>query len=136
MFKLTSVIKAPEGSITVGLAEAAAVYAIYQASLPNHADIRSADPQNNDIEAARKAAAWKSAAILGLVFLITHDLNSFLIGGAALTGIDYMVKHSNAVHPATGKLDGPNAGVPADNDDAFPLPDYADEQPQPADMGY
>ncbi len=133
--KLTSVIKAPEGSITIGLAEAAAVYAIYQSALPNQADIRSADPHNNDIESARKAAAWKAAAMLGLVFLITHDLNSFLIGGAALGGIDYMVKHANAVHPATGKLSGPNETAPADNDVAFPLPDYADDQPQP-DMGY
>jgi hypothetical protein len=130
MFKLTSVIKAPEGSVTIGLAEAAAVYAIYQGALPNHADIRSADPHNSDIEAARKAAAWKAAAMLGLVFLLTHDLNSFLIGGAALTGIDYAVKHSNAVHPATGKLAGPQEGLPADNDDAFPLPDYADSDQQ------
>ena len=133
--KITSVIKAPEGSITIGLAEAAAVYAIYQSALPNQADIRSADPHNSDIESARRAAAWKAAAMLGLVFLITHDLNSFLIGGAALGGIDYMVKHANGVHPATGRLSGPQEGVPADNDVAFPLADYADEQPQP-DMGY
>jgi hypothetical protein len=128
--KLTSVIKAPEGSITVGLAEAAAVYAIYQSALPSHADIRSADPHNTDVEASRKAAAWKSAAVLGVVFLMTHDLNSFLIGGAALAGIDLMVKHANGVHPATGKLSGPtDGGPPADNDAAFPLPDYADQQP-------
>src|SRR5258706_15571780 len=133
--KLTSVIKAPEGSIAIGLGEAAGVYAIYGAALPNHADIRSADPHNVDIEASRKAAAWKSAAILGLVFLITQDLNSFLIGGAALGGIDYLTKHANGVHPATGKLSGPDAGVPADNDVAFPLPDYSDMQSSP-DLGY
>ena len=136
MFKLTSAFKSPEGSITVGLAEAAAVYVIYQSALPNHSDIRSADPHNNTVESARKAAAWKAASILGLVFLITHDLNSFLIGGAALGGIDYMVKHANAVHPATGQLSGPApAGGTLDNDVAFPLPDYTDSQPQP-DMGY
>lgn len=133
--KLTSVFKSPEGSITVGLAEAAAVYAIYQSALPAHADIRSADPHNNTVEAARKAAAWKSASVLGLVFLITHDLNSFLIGGLALGGIDYMAKHANAVHPATGKLSGPDPSN-VQNDVAFPLPSYADTQPQPADMGY
>jgi hypothetical protein len=127
--KLTSVIKAPEGSITIGLAEAAAVYVIYQSALPNHADIRAADPHNTDVESSRRAAAWKAASILGLVFLITQDLNSFLIGGAALAGIDYMVKHANGVHPATGKLAGPNEqSPPADNDVAFPVPDYADQQ--------
>lgn len=134
--KLTSVFKAPEGSITVGLAEAAAVYAIYSAALPSHTDIRAADPHNADVESARKAAAWKAAAMLGLVFLITHDLNSFLIGGAALGGIDYMTKHANGIHPATGKLAGPSAELPADNDVAFPLPDYTDTQAQPMDMGY
>jgi hypothetical protein len=131
--KLTSVIKAPEGSIAIGLAEAGAVYVIYQSALPNHADIRSADPNNNTIESSRRAAAWKSAAILGLVFLITHDLNSFLIGGAALAGVDLMVKHSNAVNPQTGKMTAPASAVAADNDTAFPLPDYADAQPEPMD---
>jgi hypothetical protein len=136
MFKLTSVIKAPEGSITIGLAEAAAVYAIYMAAVPNHTDIRSADPHNVDVEASRKRAAWQSAAVIGLVFLITQDLNSFLIGGAAIGGIDLMVKHANAVHPATGKMAGPEAAMPADNDVAFPMADYADTQPVADDAGY
>jgi len=133
--KLTSVIKAPEGSIMIGLGLAAAVYVIYQSALPTHADIRSADPHNVDVEGARKGAAYKSAAILGIVFLMTHDLNSFLIGGAALGGIDLLVKHANGVHPATGKLAGPEGSVAADNDVAFPMPDYADTQPDD-DAGY
>jgi hypothetical protein len=133
---LKTIFKAPEGSITVGLAEAAAVYVIYQSALPNHSDIRSADPHNTDVEASRKRAAWKAASILGLVFLITQDLNSFLIGGAALAGIDLMVKHANAVHPATGKTAGPAAASGAvELDTATPLPDYADAQPN-EDMGF
>lgn len=134
---LKSVLK-PESSITIGLAEAAAVYVIYQSALPNHADIRSADPHNNDIEAARKRAAWKAASILGLVFLLTQDLNSFLIGGAALGGIDLMTKHANAVHPATGKTAGAaapgDAGV-VDLSTATPMPDYTDAQAD-GDMGF
>lgn len=132
---LKTIFKAPEGSITVGLAEAAAVYVIYQSALPNHSDIRSADPHNTDIEASRKRAAWKAASILGLVFLITQDLNSFLIGGAALGGIDIMIKHANAVHPATGKVAGPTAPAAGDLDTATPLPDYSDAQPN-EDMGF
>jgi hypothetical protein len=135
VFKLTSAIKAPEGSITIGLAEAAAVYMIYGAALPNHADIRSADPHNRDVEMARRHAAWKSAAVLGIIFLMTKDLNSFLIGGAALGGIDIMYKHANGVHPATGKLTGSQAAGPIPNDTAFPLQDVGDHQSQP-DMGY
>ncbi len=137
---LKSVLK-PESSITVGLAEAAAVYVIYQSALPSHADIRSADAHNGDIEASRKRAAWKAASILGLVFLITQDVNSFLIGGAALGGIDLMVKHANAVHPATGKMAGSSAsadngvGGTVDLSTATPLADYAETEPD-SDMGY
>lgn len=134
MSSLKSVLK-PESSITIGLAEAAAVYVIYQSALPAHADIRSADAHNTDIEASRKRAAWKAASILGLVFLLTQDLNSFLIGGAALGGIDLMTKHANAVHPATGKMAGPVAPATSELDTATPLPDYADAQPG-EDMGF
>jgi hypothetical protein len=123
----------PDSSVTIGLAEAAAVYVIYQAALPNHADIRSAPADDSHIEAARKRAAWKAGALLGFVFLITQDVNSFLIGGLALTGIDYLTKHANAVNPATGKIAGssitaagPGDGGPAGNAQAFPMPDYGD----------
>ncbi|SRR5579871_6882797 len=129
---LKTVLK-PDSSVMVGLAEAAAVYVIYQAALPNHADIRSAPPHNSDIESARKAAAWKSAAVLGFVFLLTRDLNSFLIGGLALGGIDYMTKHANGISPSTGKLAAgaaitqPGPAAPAaGNATAFPMPSYDD----------
>src|SRR5260370_25232083 len=107
---LKSIFKAPEGSITVGLAEAAAVYVIYQSALPNHSDIRSADPHNTDVEASRKRAAWKAASILGLVFLITQDLNSFLIGGAAPGGIGPVAQHAQPRPPPTRDTPG---GAPA-----------------------
>jgi hypothetical protein len=125
---LKSVLK-PDSSVMVGLAEAAAVYVIYTAALPNHADIRSAPANNSDVEASRKGAAWKSAAVLGFVFLLSQDLNSFLIGGLALGGIDYLTKHANGINPSTGKL-APAGGAittqPAGNATAFPLPDYGD----------
>ena len=129
-----AILKPPE-SITVGLAEAAAIYVIYQSALPNHADIRSAPAHNTDIEAARKKAAWSSAAVLGFVYLLTRDLNSFLLGGLALSGIDYLTKHANGTNPATGKLaTAPGSSVqqaqdPAasgDNSSAYPMPDYSD----------
>lgn len=120
---LKSVLK-PDSSVTIGLAEAAAVYVIYQAALPSHADIRSAMPHDRDVEASRKRAAWHAAAVLGFVFLLTQDVNSFLIGGAALGLIDLQVKHANAVHPSTGKMAGPDPMTGDVRD--FALPDYAD----------
>lgn len=133
-----SVLK-PDSSVMVGLAEAAAVYVIYQSALPSHADIRSAPAHDTTIESARKAAAWKSAAVLGFVFLLTQDLNSFLIGGLALGGIDILTKHANGVNPSTGKLqpaagsaitsaNGTQQDAQPDNSEAFPLADYTDSQ--------
>jgi hypothetical protein len=140
---LKSILK-PDSSVMVGLAEAAAVYVIYQSALPSHADIRSAPAHDQTIESARKAAAWKSAAVLGFVFLLTQDVNSFLIGGLALGGVDYMAKHSNGTDPHTGKLaTAPGSVISAsgdaqqsgpDNAEAFPMPDYADSTP--ADLSY
>lgn len=136
---LKSVLK-PDSSIMVGLAEAAAIYVIYNSALPNHADIRAANPHDATIESARKAAAWKSAAVLGFVFLLTQDVNSFLVGGLALGGIDYMAKHSNGVNPSTNKLAMPGSSItgsamePGANETAYPMPDYADSA-QP-DLSY
>jgi hypothetical protein len=126
----SSILK-PNEAVLAGLSEAAAVYVIYQAALPNHADIRTADPHNNDIEAARKRAAWLSAGILGIVFLMTKDLNSFLIGGAALAGIDVLTKHANAVHPATGKM--APSGVAGN---VAPVADYTDTTQVVQEAGY
>lgn len=127
MFNLTSVIKAPESSVMVGLAEAALVYVIYQHAVPVHVDIRSADAHNVDVEASRRAAAWKGASIIGLVLLMTKDINSAVIAGAALAGMDLMIKHANGVNPSTGKLDKGHSAV-VDNDVAWPMTDYADTE--------
>lgn len=121
---LSSVFKQPEASVVTGLAEAAAVVAIYQMSLPNVTDVRTAQPNDRDVEAARKRAAWKAAGILGIVFLLTQDLNSLLIGGATLSAIDLHYKHANGVHPSTGKLSGPEPVQTSVED--FAVPDYSD----------
>jgi hypothetical protein len=124
---LTSAIKAPDSKITIGLAEAAVVYEIYQHFLPTHTDIRAANANDTDVEAARKKAAWTSALFLGLVFMMTQDVDSATIGGAALAGVDLMVKQANAVNPSTGKMTSNSA--PPSNVGAYPLADYS----QPSD---
>jgi hypothetical protein len=129
------VFKAPESSVSVGLVEATVVYAVYMQSVPNMTDVRAANPHDSDVEASRKRAAWLSAGFVGLVFLLTQDRNSALIGAAAIAGLDAMVKHANAVHPGTGKMaesQGAN-GAAVDNDTAMALPDYGDDT---NDQGY
>lgn len=136
MAGLKSIIKAPENAMLVGLGEVAVIYTLYQHATPTNTDVRAAGALDRDVEAARRAAAWQSAILIGLVFLITNDVNSALIGGAGLAGIDLMTKHANGINPHDGKLVGRDA-APPDNDVAFPLPDYTeDDSDAMADVGY
>lgn len=118
----------PDSATEVGIITAAGVYLIYQNALPNVTDIRSAAPHDNNVEGARRAAAWKSAALIAVVFLVARDLNSFIISGVGLVGIDAMYKHSNGIHPGTGKLDVANDGqsIAPGLAQAYPMPEYAD----------
>jgi hypothetical protein len=55
-----------------------------------------------------------------MVFLVARDLNSYIISGAALVGIDYMYKHNNAIVAGQKQLDaGPG---PSLSGGAYPLP--------------
>lgn len=104
-----SILK-PDKSVEVGLATAAVIGFIYQTHIPLIATIRgNAVPNDGNIEAARKAAAWEAAGILGLVYLMTRDWNVVLIGGAAMAGIDIVAKHHNGSAPVTSSP----AGAPA-----------------------
>lgn len=111
----------PDSATQVGILSAIGVYLIYNNALPSIADIRQAPPHDNDVESARKAAAWKSAGLVALVFIVARDLNSFIISGAALIGLDYMYKHHNAVQPTTQTVDTSSVAAPS----AYPLPEYA-----------
>lgn len=124
MPNLKSVFTSPEGGVMGGLATALAVLFIYNNALPSHADIRSGDPNNVDIESARKGAAIKSTALVGLVFLITRDLNTFILGGATVAGADYLTKHHNAINPQTGTLDTQNGVDSTMPSNVFSLPSY------------
>jgi hypothetical protein len=117
----------PDSATQVGVLTAAGVYLIYNNALPNLADIRSAPAHDDTIEKARRAAAWKSAALVGLVFLVARDINSYIISAGALFGIDYMYKHGNAVNPATGKLDAGGGAESIAPAVSYPRPDYDSE---------
>jgi hypothetical protein len=106
-----SILK-PGESVEVGLATAAVIGFIYQTHIPLIATIRgNAVPNDGNIESARKAAAWESAGILGLVYLMTRDWNVVLIGGAAMAGIDVVAKHHNGSPPVTSSQPGAPAAA-------------------------
>jgi len=124
---MKSLLPNPGSGVAIGLGEAIAIYLVYQNALPSHADMRMGAPNDDNLEAARKAAALKSAGLLGVIFLLTHDVNSFIVGGLALGGIDYMAKHHNAINPATQKLDSGTTGQSVSNN-VYSLPDYGNSE--------
>lgn len=118
----------PDSATMVGILTAAGVALIYQNALPNSTDIRAAMPNNPQVESERKKAAWESVALIAVVFLVSRDLNSYIISGAALVGIDLMYKHSNAVHPATNQMEQGNDGssIAPGLSEAYATPNYVE----------
>jgi len=113
----------PDSATSVGILTAIGVYLIYTNSLPNMSDIRLAPPDNQDVERARRGAAWKSAALITLVFVVARDLNSYIISGGALFGLDYMYKHHNMIQPATGRLETGGPPTLLQQGGEYPLPE-------------
>lgn len=93
----------PEVSIGVGLATAGLVYAIYSNATPNLADIRTAQPDDQDVEATRKLAAWSAVGVVSAVSLISKDPTVFILGGGMVVLLDWWHRHGNAVDPTSGK---------------------------------
>src|SRR5690348_7946329 len=91
----------PDSATMVGLFTAGGIFLIYNNALPNAASIRAGAPHDTDVEAARKKAAWISAGLIGASFLVARSVDSYIISGIALFGIDYLYKHENAVNPMT-----------------------------------
>ena len=115
----------PDSATMVGLLTAAGVVLIYQNALPSIADIRVAAPNDEDLDTSRKHAAWVSAALVGVVFVVARDLNSYIISGAALVGVDYLYKHNNAFNPHSGKLEGQmRTSITTDDNIVHPMPQY------------
>ena len=111
----------PDAASLVGLFTAGGIFLIYNNALPSAASIRASAQHDNDVEAARKKAAWVSLGLIGITFAVAREINSYLISGVALFGVDYMYKHENAVNPMTQKLDTGNDTLDAS---LHPLPEY------------
>ena len=112
MFK--SILK-PDASIGVALATAGLAYGVYSFSLPNTATMHATQAHDNNIESARKKAAWTAVAIVGAVSLLTKDVTVFTIGGMTVVALDWHARHANAVSPETGQLVDNNGYQPAQN---------------------
>lgn len=101
--EIKSILK-PEGSMAIGLGTAVTMYAIYDRSLPDAATMHATDANDINIEAGRKKATLTATAVLGIITVLTKDINVFILGGVTLFALDFHARHANATHPQTGML--------------------------------
>lgn len=121
-------ILTPAQSVATGVGIGVVDLFIFEKHLPAVADVRTASPQDTDIDASRRAATMTCIAVNGLVSVMTRDWNVFLIGGAITAAISWTFAHANTVDPATGTTASPGdqAMSPDDMNAQYALPDYAD----------
>lgn len=93
----------PEVSLGVGLATAAIVGAVYFNATPTLAEVRVGRPGDEDLEAARKVAAWTSAGVVAAISLLSKDSTVFVLGAGMTVALDWWYRHANAVDPRSGK---------------------------------
>jgi hypothetical protein len=100
----------PDAEVTIALATSAMAYGAYQMFLPSVADIRSLEPNNADIQASERTAAWIAAGMVGLVSVITHSPTVFMLGGATIIGTSWAARHADQVSTISKKA---GSAVPA-----------------------
>jgi hypothetical protein len=122
----------PEVSIMTGLTIGALVWTIYNRALPADVDMRVAQPNDTDIEASRKKAAYTAAAVVSGISLIAKDATVFIIGGTMVVAVDWWARHSNAVNPELGKAFIPGFNTSTANTN----PALQDDLAGPTDPGY
>ena len=110
----------PEGigyGIMVGIVDVL----IWRHFVPTVADIRTAEPFNQDIEKAERTALLVGTGFTLVVAGFARSAEVFAIGGLVLVALDFATKHSNAVSPQTGKA---AQQMPTEST-SFPMPDYS-----------
>lgn len=123
---LKSILK-PEHSVAIGIGVGAVDLLVFNGLLPNTTDVRTANPQNADVESERRKAVIYCVGVNGFVSLITRDWTVFLIGGIVTIGMSYVYAHANEINPATGKMVGQAMSIAPDMQYES-LPDYGMQQ--------
>jgi hypothetical protein len=98
----------PDQSITASVAVVALVYSIHNRGMPTLADQRTIDPQDqvamDTLDKQRKQNTWAAAGVVSAVSLLAKDPTIFILGGAAVIGLDWASRHAELVDPLTGTV--------------------------------
>lgn len=112
---------ADKHGVTVGVLTGIVDVMIWQHFVPGHADIRTAEPFNSDIESAERKALFIGSGVTLVMAGFTRSAQVFAIGGMVLVALSFATKHANAVNPNTGKMDA-HTQVESTS---YPMPDYS-----------
>ncbi|MFJ6530884.1 hypothetical protein ACIQMZ_37260 [Streptomyces longwoodensis] len=93
----------PDTEVSIALATSVMAYGAYQLALPSTADIRSLEPNNRDVQASERVAAWVAAGGVSLVALLTKSPAVFVLGGATVIAASWMTRHADQVSTVTKK---------------------------------
>lgn len=104
--------------ILVGIADALIFHHFVGASA---ADIRTAEPFNQDIEKSERLALYTATGFTLVVAGLARSARVFAIGGLVIVALDFGLKHANAVNPTTGKMGDASEHAST----SYPMPDYA-----------
>lgn len=111
---------AVELGVLVGLANTI----IFLHYLPPVSDVKAATPFNKNVESSERTALIATTAFTLLVAGFARSVETFMIGGAVVVGVDFAYKHANAVNPGTNKM-VPTGQDSMDVSNVHSLPDYA-----------
>jgi hypothetical protein len=111
----------------VSLATGAMVFGVYQYTMPSVSEVHATEAHNTNLDAGRKKAMWTSAAVVGGMFLVTHDPNVFMMGGLSFLALEWSYRHANATDAKTGRVVG---RTKADSLGDYSLPDIPDYVPE------
>jgi hypothetical protein len=92
--------------------------------MPPVADVKAGEQFDQIAESSEREALMATTAFTLVVAGFAKSLDTFIIGGLVVFGVDMAFKHAIAVHPSTGTMQAPGA---VQNSDAnvHPLPDYS-----------
>jgi predicted thioesterase len=96
--------------------------------MPPVTDVRAADAFNQQVESSERTALLATTALTLLVAGFAKSLETFMIAGAVVVGVDFAFKHANAVHPGTNKIMSNSSAGIGGGDNVHPLPDYSAQQ--------
>lgn len=113
-----------ELGVMVGLANTV----IFLHFMPPVTDVRAADAFNQQVESSERTALMATTALTLLVAGFARSIETFMIAGAVVVGVDFAFKHANAVNPSTNKVMSNSSGGIGGGDNVHPLPDYSAQQ--------